>query len=48
MTQRQTMSQPAEQRPERHESLTPSSEFPLAPVVTLLGIRRRPAILIRP
>ncbi|GJS22169.1 hypothetical protein Tco_0450801, partial [Tanacetum coccineum] len=24
---------PAEQRPERHESLTPSSEFPLAPVV---------------
>ncbi|GJW80838.1 hypothetical protein Tco_0144813 [Tanacetum coccineum] len=26
-------SEPAEQRPERHESLTPSSEFPLAPVV---------------
>ncbi|GJU53738.1 hypothetical protein Tco_1227452 [Tanacetum coccineum] len=24
-------SEPAEQRPERHESLTPSSEFPLAP-----------------
>ncbi|GKC90945.1 hypothetical protein Tco_1151594, partial [Tanacetum coccineum] len=26
-------SEPAEQRPERHESLTPSSDFPLAPVV---------------
>ncbi|GJR06532.1 hypothetical protein Tco_0529516 [Tanacetum coccineum] len=26
-------SKPAEQRPVRHESLTPSSEFPLAPVV---------------
>ncbi|GKF63788.1 hypothetical protein Tco_0187236, partial [Tanacetum coccineum] len=41
-------SEPAEQRPERHESLTPSSEFPLAPVVTPPGIRRRPTILVRP
>ncbi|GKA14283.1 hypothetical protein Tco_0693929, partial [Tanacetum coccineum] len=40
-------SKPAEQRPERHESLTPSSEFPLAPVVAPPGIRRRPAILVR-
>ncbi|GJS79280.1 hypothetical protein Tco_0729161, partial [Tanacetum coccineum] len=69
---------PAEQRPERHESLTlhdvmvlrwrdrvtsrpssssgssshdtvaPSSEFPLALVVAPPGIRRWPAILIRP
>nr|GEY82063.1 hypothetical protein [Tanacetum cinerariifolium] len=28
-------SEPAEQRPERHESLTPSYEFPFAPVVSL-------------
>ncbi|GJX37518.1 ribonuclease H-like domain-containing protein [Tanacetum coccineum] len=41
-------SEPAEQIPERHESLTPSSEFPLAPVVGPPGIRRRPAILVRP
>ncbi|GJZ54159.1 putative reverse transcriptase domain-containing protein [Tanacetum coccineum] len=71
-------SEPAEQRPERHESLAvhdvmvsrwrdrvasrpsspsgssshdtfaPSSEFPIAPVVAPPGIRRRPAILIRP
>ncbi|GJS12210.1 putative reverse transcriptase domain-containing protein [Tanacetum coccineum] len=41
-------SEPAEQRPERHESLTPSSEFPLAPVVAPLGIHRRPSILVRP
>ncbi|GJU92579.1 hypothetical protein Tco_1317335 [Tanacetum coccineum] len=41
-------SEPAEQRPERHESLTPSSEFPLAPVVAPPGIRRWPAILVRP
>ncbi|GKC14402.1 hypothetical protein Tco_1011184, partial [Tanacetum coccineum] len=41
-------SEPAKRRPERHESLTPSSEFPLAPVVALLGIHRRPAILVRP
>ncbi|GJW12120.1 hypothetical protein Tco_1577947 [Tanacetum coccineum] len=41
-------SEPAEQRPERHVSLTPSSEFPLAHVVAPLGIRRRPAILVRP
>ncbi|GJV03769.1 putative reverse transcriptase domain-containing protein, partial [Tanacetum coccineum] len=32
-------SEPAEQRPERHESHTPSSEFPLAPVVAPPGIR---------
>nr|GEV64754.1 putative reverse transcriptase domain-containing protein [Tanacetum cinerariifolium] len=41
-------SKPAEQRPERHESLTLSSEFPLAPVVALPEIRLRPAILVRP
>nr|GEU56040.1 putative reverse transcriptase domain-containing protein [Tanacetum cinerariifolium] len=41
-------SEPAEQRPERHESLTSSSEFPLAPVVAPPGIHRRPAILVRP
>ncbi|GKD48253.1 hypothetical protein Tco_1277229, partial [Tanacetum coccineum] len=32
-------SEPAEQRPERHESLAPSSEFPLAPVVAPPRIR---------
>ncbi|GKB29672.1 putative reverse transcriptase domain-containing protein, partial [Tanacetum coccineum] len=41
-------SEPAEQRPERHESLTPSSEFSLAPVVAPLRIRGRPSILVRP
>ncbi|GJS94394.1 putative reverse transcriptase domain-containing protein, partial [Tanacetum coccineum] len=41
-------SEPAEQRPERHESLTPSSEFPLAPVVAPPRIRRRPTIIVRP
>ncbi|GJS15356.1 hypothetical protein Tco_0409828 [Tanacetum coccineum] len=41
-------SEPAEQRPERHESLTPSSECLLAHVVAPLGIRRRPTILVRP
>ncbi|GJW30753.1 hypothetical protein Tco_0047628 [Tanacetum coccineum] len=41
-------SEPAKQRPERHESLTPSSEFPLAPVVAPPRIRRRSAILVRP
>ncbi|GKB03728.1 hypothetical protein Tco_0831871 [Tanacetum coccineum] len=41
-------SEPAEQRPERHESLTPSSEFPIAPIVAPLGIRRRSLTLIRP
>nr|GEV80946.1 hypothetical protein [Tanacetum cinerariifolium] len=40
--------EPAGQRPKRHESLAPSSEFPLAPVVAPPNIRRRPAILIRP
>nr|GEU75731.1 hypothetical protein [Tanacetum cinerariifolium] len=29
---------PTKQRPERHESLTPSSEFPLAPIIASLGI----------
>ncbi|GJX36225.1 hypothetical protein Tco_0247782 [Tanacetum coccineum] len=38
-------SEPAEQRLERHESLAPSSEFPLAPVVAPLGIRRWATIL---
>ncbi|GKF28217.1 hypothetical protein Tco_0094559, partial [Tanacetum coccineum] len=41
-------SEPAEQRPERHESLTPSSDFPLAPVVSPPEIRQRPAIPVRP
>ncbi|GKC96872.1 hypothetical protein Tco_1162314, partial [Tanacetum coccineum] len=41
-------SEPTEQRPERHESLTPSSEFPLAPVVAEPGIRRWLVILVRP
>ncbi|GKB63218.1 hypothetical protein Tco_0919404, partial [Tanacetum coccineum] len=40
-------SKPAEQRPERHESLTPSFDFPLAPVVAPPEIRQRPAILVR-
>ncbi|GKA76856.1 putative reverse transcriptase domain-containing protein [Tanacetum coccineum] len=40
-------SETAKQSPERHESLTPSSEFPLAPVVALLGIHQWPAILVR-
>ncbi|GJZ47028.1 hypothetical protein Tco_0600860 [Tanacetum coccineum] len=41
---------PAEQRPvsSSHDTLAPSSEFPLAPVVAPPGIRRRPAILVRP
>ncbi|GJZ01697.1 hypothetical protein Tco_0519658, partial [Tanacetum coccineum] len=41
-------SEPVEQRPERHESLTPSFEFSLEPVVAPPGIRRWPAILVRP
>nr|GEU55663.1 hypothetical protein [Tanacetum cinerariifolium] len=41
-------SKPAEQRPERHEYLTPSFEFPLAPVFAPLGIYLRPAILVQP
>ncbi|GJT35360.1 putative reverse transcriptase domain-containing protein [Tanacetum coccineum] len=46
-------SEPAEQRPERHESLAThdtlalSSEFPLAPVVSPPGIRQRSTTLIR-
>ncbi|GJY13833.1 hypothetical protein Tco_0383142, partial [Tanacetum coccineum] len=40
--------EPTEQRLERHESLTPSYEFPLTPVVASPGICRRPAILVRP
>nr|GEZ16120.1 hypothetical protein [Tanacetum cinerariifolium] len=39
-------SKPAEQRPKRHESLTPSFEFLLAPVVAPPETRRRPAILV--
>ncbi|GJW42166.1 hypothetical protein Tco_0070965 [Tanacetum coccineum] len=31
-----------------HDTLAPSSEFPLAPVVAPPGIRRRPAILVQP
>ncbi|GKC05563.1 hypothetical protein Tco_0997173 [Tanacetum coccineum] len=38
---------PVEQRPERHESLAPLSEFPLSLVVAPPEIRRRPAILVR-
>nr|GEW25264.1 hypothetical protein [Tanacetum cinerariifolium] len=38
-------SEPADQRPKRHESLTPSSDFPLAPVVAPPRIHRRPVIL---
>ncbi|GJY01791.1 hypothetical protein Tco_0359943 [Tanacetum coccineum] len=43
-------SKPAEQRPvsSSHDTLVPLSEFPLAPVVAPPGIRRRPAILVRP
>ncbi|GKB40980.1 hypothetical protein Tco_0885922 [Tanacetum coccineum] len=41
-------SEPSEQRPERHESLIPSFEFPLAPVVAPPRIHRWPAILVRP
>ncbi|GKG27112.1 hypothetical protein Tco_0402815, partial [Tanacetum coccineum] len=35
-------------RSSSHDTLAPSSEFPLAPVVAPPGIRRWPAILIRP
>ncbi|GKB99819.1 hypothetical protein Tco_0985956 [Tanacetum coccineum] len=35
-------------RSSSHDTLAPSSEFPIAPVVAPLGIRRRPAILVRP
>nr|GEV03607.1 hypothetical protein [Tanacetum cinerariifolium] len=40
-------SKPTEQRPKRHESLTPSFEFPLAPVVAPPEIPRWPTILVR-
>ncbi|GJS66620.1 hypothetical protein Tco_0681184, partial [Tanacetum coccineum] len=42
-------SEPAEQRPvsSSHDTLSPSSEFPLAPVVALPGIHQWPAILVR-
>ncbi|GJU53274.1 hypothetical protein Tco_1226988 [Tanacetum coccineum] len=42
-------SEPAEQRPvsSSHDTVSPSSEFPLAPIVAPPGIHRRPAILIR-
>nr|GEU33580.1 reverse transcriptase domain-containing protein [Tanacetum cinerariifolium] len=35
-------------RSSSHDILTPSSEFPLAPIVAPPGIRRRPSTLIRP
>ncbi|GJS11283.1 hypothetical protein Tco_0368079 [Tanacetum coccineum] len=43
-------SKPAEQRPisSSHDTLTPLSEFPLAPIVSPPEIRRRSATLIRP
>ncbi|GKF72719.1 hypothetical protein Tco_0208833, partial [Tanacetum coccineum] len=43
-------SEPAEQRlvSSSHDTLTPSSEFPLAPVVAPPGIHRQSAILVRP
>ncbi|GJW12279.1 hypothetical protein Tco_1578106 [Tanacetum coccineum] len=43
-------SKPAEQRPVSlsYDTLAPSSEFPLAPIVAPPEIRRRPAILVRP
>ncbi|GJT27175.1 ribonuclease H-like domain-containing protein [Tanacetum coccineum] len=43
-------SEPTEQRPvsSSHDTLAPLSEFPLASVVSLLGIHRRLVILIRP
>ncbi|GJZ06551.1 hypothetical protein Tco_0540344 [Tanacetum coccineum] len=43
-------SKPAEQRPvsSSHDTLTPLSEFPLAPIVAPPKIRRRSATLIRP
>ncbi|GKF50162.1 hypothetical protein Tco_0146629, partial [Tanacetum coccineum] len=41
-------SEPAEQRPERHESLTPSYELPLALVVAPPRIRQQPTILVCP
>nr|GFC12578.1 hypothetical protein [Tanacetum cinerariifolium] len=46
-TEANSESEPADQRPKRHESLTPSSEFPLAPVVSPPRIRRRPALAWR-
>ncbi|GJU27882.1 hypothetical protein Tco_1166503, partial [Tanacetum coccineum] len=41
-------SEPAEQRPvsSSHDTLAPLLEFPLAPVVASLGIRRRPEIIV--
>ncbi|GKE68445.1 hypothetical protein Tco_1526517, partial [Tanacetum coccineum] len=42
-------SEPTEQRPERHESLAIyDAMFPVAPTIAPPGIRRRPAILVRP
>ncbi|GKC73163.1 hypothetical protein Tco_1119046, partial [Tanacetum coccineum] len=43
-------SEPAEHRPvsSSHDTLTPLSEFPLAPVIAPSGIRRRSTILVRP
>ncbi|GKD20309.1 putative reverse transcriptase domain-containing protein, partial [Tanacetum coccineum] len=47
---RTVKSVPAKQRPmsSSHDILAPSSEFPLAPIVSPPGIRRRLATLIRP
>nr|GEV01153.1 reverse transcriptase [Tanacetum cinerariifolium] len=41
-------SKPAKQKTKRHESLTLSFEFPLAPVVSPPEIPRQPMILVRP
>ncbi|GJZ74920.1 hypothetical protein Tco_0639385 [Tanacetum coccineum] len=43
-------SEPAEQRPvsSSHDTLAPSSEFPLSPIVAPPRIHRWPAILVRP
>nr|GEW75415.1 hypothetical protein [Tanacetum cinerariifolium] len=40
--------EPTEQRPERHEFLTPSFEFSLAPFIAPPRICQRPSILVRP
>ncbi|GKD74780.1 putative reverse transcriptase domain-containing protein [Tanacetum coccineum] len=49
-TEADDKSEPAEQRPvsSSHDTLAPLSEFPLAPVVAPLGIRRHSTTLIRP
>ncbi|GJY58772.1 putative reverse transcriptase domain-containing protein [Tanacetum coccineum] len=49
-TEAEGESEPAEQRPvsSSHDTLSPLSEFPLAPVVAPPGIRRCSATLVRP